>query len=112
MKKIIILSAIILSCIHIESFASCQLEKLENCKADINSAINKSIQDKIVPNNLDRLREPHNSFEYRTQLGQPQIPENINMEPIQEEDTQPYNASCQFGNCMNRQNMGEQSNNR
>ncbi len=111
MKKIIILSTLILSCIQI-SFASCQLEKLESCKADISSAINKSIQEKILPNNLDRIKEPHNSFEYRTQLGQPLIPENLNMEPIQEEDTQPYNAGCQFGNCMNRQNAGENANNR
>ena len=36
----------------------------------------------------------------------------LNMEPIQEEDTQPYNAGCQFGNCMNRQNAGENINNR
>ena len=112
MKKIIILSAFILSCIQVKSFASCQIEKLETCKADISSTIHKSIQDKIIPNNLDRIKEPNNSFENRTQLGQPQIPENLNMEPIQEEDTQPYNANCQFGNCMNRQNAGENINNR
>lgn len=111
MKKIIILGALVLSYFQLQSFASCQLEKLENCKADINSAINKSIQDKIIPNNLDSLREPHNSFENRTQLGQPQLPENINIEPNQE-DTQSYNANCQFGNCMNKQNTNGKPNNR
>ena len=112
MKKIIFLSTFILSCVTLPSFSACKIEELGSCKADISSTINKSIQDKIVPNNLDRIREPHSSFENRTQLGQPQIPENINMEPIQEENTQPYNANCQFGNCFNRQNAGENSNNR
>ncbi|MBQ8669558.1 hypothetical protein IJ472_07235 [bacterium] len=112
MKKIIILSVFVLSFSTLSAHSACQIEKLEACKADIGSAINSSLQDKIMPNNLERIKQPHNSFENRTQLGQPQIPENINMEPIQEENTQPYNANCQFGNCMNRQNAGENSNNR
>lgn len=112
MKKIIFLSTLILSCVTLPSFSACKIEVLENCKADIGVGINNTLQDKIMPNNLERIRQPHNSFENRTQLGQPQIPENINMEPIQEENTQPYNANCQFGNCFSRQNAGENSNNR
>ena len=112
MKKILILSALILLESNLPTFSACQIEKLGTCKADIGSTIHKSIQEKIVPNNLDRIKTPHNSFENRTQLGQPQIPSNINMEPIQEENTQPYDANCQFGNCLNRQNAGENSNNR
>lgn len=112
MKKIIILTVLLLSCSSLITLGACQIEKLESCKADISSTINKSIQDKILPNNLDKIQQPHNSFENRTNLGQPQIPENLNMEPIQEENTQPYDANCQFGNCMNRQNAGENANNR
>ena len=112
MKKTIILSAIILSCCSLPTFSSCKIEQLEACKADIGKGINDTLQDRIMPNNLEKIKQPHNTFENRTQLGQPQIPENINMEPIQEENTQPYNANCQFGNCMNRQNAGENSNNR
>ncbi|MBR6723117.1 hypothetical protein IKL64_06655 [bacterium] len=112
MKKILILSALFLSCVSLPVFSACKIENLGACKADIGNVINSSLQDKIMPNNLERIKQPHNSFENRTQLGQPQIPENINMEPIQEENTQPYNANCQFGNCFNRQNAGENSNNR
>ncbi len=112
MKKIIILSVLFLSCVSLPTFSACKIENLGACKADIGNVINSSLQDKIMPNNLERIKQPHNSFENRTQLGQPQIPENINMEPIQEENTQPYNANCQFGNCFNRQNAGENSNNR
>lgn len=112
MKKIIILGAILLSCINLPTFSACKIENLGTCKADIGDGINTSLQDRIMPNNLEKIKQPHNSFENRTQLGQPQIPANINMEPIQEENTQPYNANCQFGNCFNRQNAGENSNNR
>lgn len=112
MKKIIILGAILLSCINLPTFSACKIENLGTCKADIGDRINTSLQDRIMPNNLEKIKQPHNSFENRTQLGQPQIPANINMEPIQEENTQPYNANCQFGNCFNRQNAGENSNNR
>ena len=31
-------------------------------------------------------------------------------EPIQQQDTQPYDANCQFGNCFNRTNAGESKN--
>jgi hypothetical protein len=46
----------------------------------------------------------------RTKLGQPNLPENINQQPIQTEDTQPYDANCQFGNCFNRTNAGGDKN--
>ena len=111
MKKIIFLSTLILSCVTLPSFSACKIEVLENCKADIGVGINNTLQDKIMPNNLERIRQPHNSFENRTQLGQPQLPENINIEPNQE-DTQSYNANCQFGNCMNKQNTNGKPNNR
>ena len=92
------------------AFAGCPISELDACKADIGSGINTHIQDKVLPNNLDKLIKPQNTMESRSQLGQPQVPENINMEPIQQQDTQPYDANCQFGNCFNRTNAGESKN--
>lgn len=106
MKKIIILTALLLSCFTLPVFSACKIEDLGACKADIGSGINDKLQDKILPNNIENMKLPKNTFENRTQLGQPQIPDNINMEPIQEENNQPYDANCQFGNCMNRGNSG------
>lgn len=112
MKKFILPAILVIFYITLPTFGACKIEQLEACKADIGTGINDRIQDKILPNNLEKIKQPHNTFENRTQLGQPQIPDNINMEPIQEENTQPYDANCQFGNCMNRQNAGENKNNR
>lgn len=110
LKKIIMISALLLFCTGISGYSACKIDKLGACKADIGTGINTRLQDKIMPNNIDKLKQPHNTFENRTKLGQPQIPENINMEPIQEEDTQPYDANCQFGNCFNRNQAGETKN--
>lgn len=106
MKKIIILTALILFSSNLPGFSACPIDNIGACKADIGSGINNRLQDKILPNNLEKIKQPKNTFENRTQLGQPQIPDHINMEPNQEENTQPYDANCQFGNCMNRTNSG------
>lgn len=110
MKKIII--AAMLLAVGTISFASCPVNTPGVCKADIGAGINDNLNDKLIPNNLNQISQPNNTFNNRTQLGQPNLPENINMEPAQEESTQPYNANCQFGNCMNRTNVGENGNSR
>lgn len=112
MKKIIILCAIFLGATGIQAFAGCPLSVVTGgaCKADIGSGINDKLENKIVPNNLDNIVKPNNSFNNRSKLGQPNLPENINMEPAQEEATQPYDANCQFGNCMNSKNAGQNKN--
>lgn len=110
MKKIIISALLIM--IGTPIYASCPINTPGVCKADIGPGINDRLDDKLIPNNLNQISQPNNTFNNRTQLGQPNVPENINMEPAQEESTQPYNADCQFGNCMNRTNVGEQSNKR
>lgn len=110
MKKIIILSAILLSISGLQAYSACPIEATDACKADIGAGINDRLQEKLIPNNLNQITDPKNSFNNRTKLGQPNIPENINMEPEQEESTQPYNANCQFGNCMNSINAGEHKN--
>lgn len=111
MKKIII-TAIILTIGNIGYCAACSLDKPGTCQANIGPGINDRINDKLIPNNLDNIVKPNNSFNNRTQLGQPNLPSNVNMEPAQEESTQPYDANCQFGNCINRTNAGEKGNNR
>lgn len=111
MLKRIIISLILISTGTI-SFATCPIDISGSCKADIGAGINDKLNDKIIPNNLNQITKPNNTLEDRTQLGQPNIPDNINMEPAQEENTQPYDANCQFGNCMNRTNAGSQGNKR
>lgn len=106
MKKIIILSALIIFSANLQVFSACPIDAIGACKADIGSGINNRLQDKIIPNNIEKIKQPKNTFENRSQLGQPQIPEQINMEPHQEQINQPYDANCQFGNCMNRTNSG------
>ncbi len=106
MKKIIMFSVFCAILTLPQSFAACPINTPGVCKADIGSGINDKLQDKILPNNLEQITKPNSSFDNRTNLGQPHIPDNINMEPIQEENTQPYDANCQFGNCINRGDSG------
>jgi len=101
LKKIIISGAILLTGSGY-AFAACPIDALGACKADIGSGINDKLQDKILPDNLNKIKQPNNSFNNRTNLGQPHTPENIHMEPLQEQNTKPYDANCQFGNCINR----------
>ncbi len=115
MKKIIMLSAMTLAITSPLTFAACPISTLTGgaCQADIAiGGINDKLQDKIVPNNLNNMVKPNSSFNNRSNLGQPNMPENINMEPIREEHTQPYNANCQFGNCLNSTNAGQNKNNK
>ena len=102
MKKIIILAAFAVLLVPAQTFAACPIDTPGVCKADIGAGINDKLQDKILPNNLEQTIQPNNTFNNRTQLGQPHTPDNINMEPIQEGVNKPYDANCQFGNCINR----------
>jgi len=110
MKKIIIFGALAVIISGSFVYSACPIESLGACKADIGSGINDTLNDKILPNRLDQQIKPNNSFNNRTNLGQPNLPDTINMEPIRQENTQPYNADCQFGNCMNRPNSGGNQN--
>ncbi|MGN0031085.1 MAG: hypothetical protein ACI37Q_03930 [Candidatus Gastranaerophilaceae bacterium] len=102
LKRIIMIMGIV-SLIGINStILACPIDKPGSCKADIGSGINNTLQDKIIPNNLQQTVQPNNSMNNRTQLGQPFTPDNIHREPVQEEGNLPYNANCQFGNCINR----------
>lgn len=110
MKKIITTAVLctLLGCAFVS--ASCPINSPGVCKADIGSGINTKLQDKILPNNLEQVTQPNNSFNNRSNLGQPHVPDNINMEPMQQENTKPYDANCQFGNCINRSDAGANKN--
>lgn len=110
MRKIIIFGVLLMLCANIPAFSACNIGKLEACKADIGSGINDKLQDKILPNNLDQLKQPNNTFNNRTQQGQTNLPENLNTQPAQESRSEPYDANCQFGNCFNRTNSNERRN--
>ncbi len=112
MKKILIpIAMLMFLSASIPANSACPINKAGGvCKADIGAGINDKLHDKILPNNLNKIIQPNNTMNNRTNLGQPSLPDNINMEPIQEETTQPYDANCQFGNCMNNQNSGSKKN--
>ena len=109
MKKIIF-TLIIISAIGTPTMASCLLDNLESCTTTMDTGLNKTLKDKILPNNLEQQTLPNSSFHNRNNLGQPNMPSSINMEQEQQEKTQPYNANCQFGNCINQENSGQNSN--
>ena len=102
LKRIIMIMGIFSFISMTSTILACPIDKPGSCKADIGSGINNTLQDKIIPNNLQQTVQPNNSMNNRTQLGQPFTPDNIHREPVQEEGNQPYNANCQFGNCINR----------
>lgn len=103
MKKILILIGILT--LSMSAYAACPIEKLESCTAEMNSGFgNTNLKDKIIPNRMNELNRPNDIFNNRDNQGQSHTPQNLNMEPIQKENTQPYDANCQFGNCMNRTN--------
>ena len=107
MKKVLIIAAVLVIGAVGQVYAACSIEKLESCTADINSGFgNTNLRDRILPNRMNDLTQPNSSFNNRNTQGQSHTPNNINMEPINKENTQPYNANCQFGNCMNRTNTG------
>jgi hypothetical protein len=110
MKKILITLLIIGLNFNIITFGACKIDSLDACKADIGSGINDKLQDKVLPNNIQQMTKPNNTFNNRTNLGQPNIPSNIHMQSAEEELTQPYDANCQFGNCMNNTNAGKTKN--
>ncbi|MBE7712259.1 MAG: hypothetical protein E7Z87_00780 [Cyanobacteria bacterium SIG26] len=111
MKKIIFIFVLLMG-FGISVIASCPLDSAKTCTTTINTGLEDSLKNKILPNNLNQITQPNSSFNNRSNLGQPNLPESINMEPAQEENTQPYNANCQFGNCLNRENAGRNSNTR
>jgi len=110
MKKILILAVLVALTGGLSGYCACPINNPGSCKADIGTGINDKLQDKVLPNNLNQMSQPNNTFKGRSNLGQPNIPENINMRPIQEQNTQPYDANCQFGNCLNNQGSGQNKN--
>jgi hypothetical protein len=110
MKKILILGTILALNLSLGALGSCNIDSLDACKADIGNGINDKLNEKILPNNIQQMTRPNNTFNNRTNLGQPNIPNSIHMQSAEEELTQPYDANCQFGNCMDNVNAGKTKN--
>lgn len=108
MKKIIILSSMLLIGLSLPAISACSIDSLGVCQAQINRQEfgNTGLKDRMIPNRLDNIRQPNAVMENRSLQGQQQTPEHINRDLLQQESTQPYNANCQFGNCMNKTNSG------
>jgi hypothetical protein len=109
MKKIVILGLCLFG-FYTPVWSACNIDALGSCKADIGAGINDKLQDKVLPNTLQQMTKPNNTFNNRSNLGQPNIPNSIHMQPAEEEITQPYDANCQFGNCMDSVNAGKTKN--
>ncbi|MBQ8458993.1 hypothetical protein IJ541_02695 [bacterium] len=112
MKKIIIMSFALLFVGSLQAQSACNIDKLDVCTTimgatGINSGgINKNLEDKILPNNLNKRQQPNSRLNNRGQQGQSKYPGQINRDMSQQESTQPYDANCQFGNCINQNNLG------
>ena len=107
MKKIIILSVIVLASMNI-SLGACPVSSLGICQSEINrqdfGRIN--LKDRMIPSRIETMQQPNSVLQDRTQQGQTQSPPQINQQLFQQEATQPYNSNCQFGNCINKTNSG------
>ena len=108
MKKILILSAVILLNVTLTSYGACSVGNIGFCRSGIQRQElgNTNLQDRMIPNRINNMEQPNALMENRGMQGQTQTPENINRELFQQETTQPYNSNCQFGNCINKTNAG------
>ena len=110
MKKIYILLGITLLNLGLIGYATCPISGINApgmCTggATRNDFTNSSLQDRMIPNRMDNIKRPNSDFSNnRTLQGQQNTPQQINRELSQQESTQPYDANCQFGNCINKTN--------
>lgn len=106
----IAIAIFVLGLVSVPTVASCLIDNINACTTSMDTGLDSSLKNRILPNRLEQHIQPNSSFNNRNNLGQPNLPDSINMEPAQEENTQPYNANCQFGNCLNRKNAGQNGN--
>lgn len=98
-KKIIILTLLALfPGMQVQS--ACPIKAMGSCTASVQSQ-DQTINDKLLPNNLDQLVNPSKSNGAQPH---PSMPESINFgaennNSTNQENVTPYNASCQFGFC-------------
>ena len=112
MKKIIIMSFALIIAGSLQAKSACNIDKLDVCTTIMGATgiqsggINKNLGNKIIPDNLNKRQQPKSRFNNRGQQGQSQFPTQMNRDMSQQESTQPYDANCQFGNCINQNNLG------
>lgn len=110
MKKILILSVSILLFSSLQTFGACKIEDMNACKANLETQ-NQTIQDKLVPNHLNQIVSPTRDTSKEFTNTPHTIPEMINMDVDENpsninKGNTPYNANCQFGNCLPGRNTG------
>jgi len=113
MKKILIFGVLAFVGM-LPAFATCKINSLGICTNQMQATTgfeNKNIQDKMIPSRMNNLRTPNSAQDNRNLQGQQRTPSQINRDLIQQKTNQPYDANCQFGNCINRTNSNGNNNN-
>lgn len=104
MKKIVIFSLFVIVLNIPAVFGACSLESIEakgSCTAIVGPP-EPSLQDRLIPNNLNQLVNPNRDAFEAPKTKQYTEPESVNMNPAPSEapaDPQ-YDANCQFGVCL------------
>ena len=86
MKKILILSLVVVFSTLISANATCKLEELGACKANLDNQP-QTIKDKLVPNHIDQMINPTRDSSKQFTNSPQLIPETINIDV----DTNPSN---------------------
>lgn len=110
MKKILILSLVVVFSPLISANATCKLEELGACKANLDNQP-QTIKDKLVPNHIDQMINPTRDSSKQFTNSPQLIPETINIDvdtnpSNRGNNNSPYNSSCQFGTCLPGESSG------
>lgn len=103
MKKILIITTLVVLSSSLQVQSACDVNKLESCKANLGSQ-NQTIKNKLVPNNLKQMSNPTRDSSREFKHTPHSMPENITNDsennPRNKSISSPYNADCQFGVCL------------
>lgn len=101
MKKIIIILPLAVLFLQIQTPASCPIKSFGMCKVGLQNN-NQTVNDKLMPNYLNKLVNPDNHNFNPTNHTNNALPETLNYGEGNQQNvqTKPYNANCQFGICL------------
>ena len=103
MKKI--LTLLIIPFFSMPVFAACSIDINKPCTASIQDDINTPLEQKLVPEHLEELKQP-DAFQPKYQ--KPYYDELINTTPDTVTNNRNYNSNCQFGVCLPGSNNMEE----
>lgn len=112
MRKILIIAILAAIFTGLEAICACPIDGILNGQKSCSVSLdkNQTIQDKLMPNNLNQMANPARSTSQEFKKMPHSMPETINTEqsanPETEEGNKPYNAACQFGLCLPGENNG------